>query len=193
MSIELQEIQRYGRNKRTVINHSYINSGSYRKKFDKISNDKKLNRLIYRSAKEMLEHRSGTMYEDMYWIDINSTEIIAKETEQKRESKISYSSATKKAIKKYNNILTIHTHPGSMPPSIADFNSAYTHGYSVSLVCCHDGKVYMYQAKKYFIRFLHEGVIRKYRIKGYDEFTSQLLALNELQNNGGIVYTEVLA
>ena len=32
MQSELQEVQRYGRNKNTIVNHSYINRGEYRKK-----------------------------------------------------------------------------------------------------------------------------------------------------------------
>ena len=38
------EQQRYGRNKDTIINHTYIESGEYRNKFDGISDDKELNR-----------------------------------------------------------------------------------------------------------------------------------------------------
>ena len=34
MQSELQEVQRYGRNKNTTVNHSYINSGEYRNEFD---------------------------------------------------------------------------------------------------------------------------------------------------------------
>lgn len=63
------ERQRYGRNKDTAINHTYINSGSYRRKFDFISDSSELNRLIFQLSKKMLEHRSGTRFEDMYWID----------------------------------------------------------------------------------------------------------------------------
>ena len=43
----LFEKQRYGRNKKTQINHSYINSGRYRRKFDLISDNKKLNKLLH--------------------------------------------------------------------------------------------------------------------------------------------------
>lgn len=53
------ELQRKGRNKDTIINHAYIESGDYRKKFDYISGDKKLNRLIYDLSKKMLNHCSG--------------------------------------------------------------------------------------------------------------------------------------
>ena len=75
-----KEEQRYGRNKSTSISHSYIDSGEYRKKFDSISSDKELNRLLYSISKEMLYHRTGTRYEDMYWIDLDSLKVIAKET-----------------------------------------------------------------------------------------------------------------
>ncbi|MEE1150325.1 MAG: hypothetical protein UH242_05155, partial [Methanobrevibacter sp.] len=35
----------------------------------------------YQLSKKMLEHRSGTEYEDMYWIDPQSIAVIAEETE----------------------------------------------------------------------------------------------------------------
>jgi hypothetical protein len=38
MEDEIFESQRYGRNKKTQIDKSYINSGNYRRKFDGISN-----------------------------------------------------------------------------------------------------------------------------------------------------------
>ena len=66
---EYLELQRYGRNKSTLVDSKYISSGEYRKKFDKITNNTELSRLLYSKAKEMLMHRSGTLYEDMYWID----------------------------------------------------------------------------------------------------------------------------
>ena len=69
--IEFEE-QRIGRDKTTTINHAYINSNKYRRKFDLISNNIALSRILYRIAKRMLEHRSGTKYDDMYWIDLDT-------------------------------------------------------------------------------------------------------------------------
>lgn len=40
------EYQRYGRNKGTQINNTYINSGEYRKKFDGITDNSSINRLL---------------------------------------------------------------------------------------------------------------------------------------------------
>ena len=71
------ENQRYGRNKSTLVNKTYIESGDYRRKFDKISNNQDVNRVLYNKSKEMLEHRSGTLFEDMYWIDGETGEVIA--------------------------------------------------------------------------------------------------------------------
>lgn len=191
MQSELQEVQRYGRNKNTTVNHSYINSGEYRNKFDRISNDKALNRKVYQITKRMLEHRSGTLFEDMYWLDIDTLEVIASETEQKSESRIKYSRATKKAIAKNENLLVIHTHPNSMPPSVNDFNSALKNKYRLCIVCCHDGKIFMYHSKKHVVELLNKGTIAKYKKMGYDDYESQILALEELQNNGEISFKEV--
>jgi hypothetical protein len=79
MGDETFESQRYGRNKKTQIDKSYINSGNYRRKFDGISNNPELNKKLYELSKEMLQHRSGTLYEDMYWLNPDTSEIIAYE------------------------------------------------------------------------------------------------------------------
>lgn len=191
MKLELQEVQRYGRNKSTIVNQSYINSGEYRSKFDKISDDKMLNRKVYQIAKKMLQHRSGTLFEDMYWIDIDSLKIVASETEQKSVSRIKYSKKTKKAIVKHSNLLAVHTHPNSMPPSINDFNSALKNKYHICVVCCHDGKIFLYHSKKHVAEFLYKGIITKYKRKGYNDFDAQVMTLTELQKNGDIFFKEV--
>ena len=185
------EKQRYGRNKNTIVNHPYIKSGEYRNKFNNISNDQELNRTVYKIAKTMLNHRSGTLLEDMYWIDIDSGEIIASETNQKIEKQIKYSKATLKKIRKHKNILVIHTHPNSMPPSIKDFNSAYKNGYQICLVCCHDGKVFLYNSETPIFEFFYKGTVAKYKNLGYDEYEAQLMALSEYEAKENILFKEV--
>lgn len=185
------ERQRYGRNKDTSINNTYINSGEYRNKFNQLSDDIELNRLVYQLAKKMLKHRSGTLLEDMYWVDIDTRTIIASETTQRAECRIKYSKATQRAIKKHNNLLVIHTHPYSMPPSIRDFNSIINNGYQISLVCCHDGRVFMYQSNRRVVEFLYKGTVAKYKKMGYDDYEAQINALKEYQQKGDINFKEV--
>lgn len=185
------EKQRYGRNKETTINRNYINSGEYRNKFDCVSNNEELNRTVYKIAKKMLNHRSGTLYEDMYWIDIDTGEIVASEVNQKVEKGIWYSKSTLREIEKHKNLLVMHTHPNSMPPSIRDFNSAYKNGYQICLVCCHNGKIFLYKSETYIFEFFYKGTVAKYKNLGYDEYEAQIMALREYETQENISFKEV--
>ena len=185
------EQQRKGRNKNTIIDYNYISSNRYRKKFDYISNDKKLNKLLYKIAKKMLLHRSGTEYEDMYWIDLINGKIVCKITDSKYKKKILYTTTIKKMIKKSENLLTIHTHPDSFPPSIDDINSNYDHNYEIGIVICHDGKVYMYSAEERINVNYYKLTVEDYLKNGYNEDTAQIEALKELQNKFSIYFKEV--
>lgn len=186
------EYQRYGRNKETTINHTYIDSGEYRNKFDSITDNIKVNRVLYTKAKEMLKHRSGTKYEDMYWIDGTTGEVVVSALNEQKESGIRYTDAILKAISDKQNLIVFHNHPGSMPPSAADFNSMLSHGYETAFVVCHDGKIYQYVSKEEITEDLYEAYIKKYVKKGYSEKEAQLKALEELKRNHDIDFWEVL-
>lgn len=185
------EQQRKGRNKNTIIDYNYISSNRYRKKFDYISNDKKLNKLLYKIAKKMLLHRSGTEYEDMYWIDLINGKIVCKITDSKYKKKIIYTTTIKKMIKKSENLLTIHTHPDSFPPSIDDINSNYDHNYEIGIVICHDGRVYMYSAEERINVNYYKLTVEDYLKNGYNEDTAQIEALKEMQKKFSIYFKEV--
>lgn len=193
-----KEKQRYGRNKETIIDHTYITSGAYKRKCDLISDNPKLNKIIYNLCKRMLVHRSGTEFEDMYWIDIESCEIIARELNQKKKKKISYSKHTKNAIKKYQHILTIHSHPSSGPPSIEDLNCNLKYGYDVGIVCCHNGKIYKYTSNQHINKVYYDLKINACFKKAEEErhyisnVEAQWIVLNELVERFDISVKEVL-
>ena len=113
------EYQRYGRNKETLINNTYIESGEYRRKFDSATDVPEVNRSIYQCSKAALKHRSGSVFEDMYWIDGKNGKVILSVTDSSDERAIIYTDNIKKTISGYNDIITVHSHPSSMPPSIA--------------------------------------------------------------------------
>ena len=191
MFLSSKEEQRYGRNKETIVNHSYIESGEYRKKFDRISDNAELNKLLYQLAKKMLIHRSGTLYEDMYWINPETVQIVASETNGNLEQRIVYSNATKRAIQGKERLLTIHTHPNSFPPSLEDFNSNFVNGNGMGIVCCHDGRIYKYGAEEEVSKerygFYHQNFYKKYR----DEDVAQRNTWEELKSNYDIIFEEV--
>lgn len=187
---ELEE-QRKGRNKATLINKSYIESGDFRKKFDRITQSDKLNRLLYQLAKKMLYHRAGTLFEDMYWIDLNSGEIVAQETDRDFEEEIQYSEATQKAIASHRDLLTIHSHPGSFPPSITDFVSNFEHGYSLGVVVCHNGAIYSYVANEKISEVYYNLKVADFLKMGYTEAEAQVEALKKLKEQYDIGFKEV--
>ena len=93
----------------------------------------------------------------------------------------------------YKGLLTIHTHPDSFPPSIDDFNSNFDHNYSIGLVACHDGKIYMYSANERLNENYYKLVVEEYIKNGYNESEAQYVALQEIQQNFDINFKEVVA
>lgn len=186
-----KEEQRYGRNKDTTINHAYISSGEYRKKFDQISDNKKLNKLLYQLAKTMLEHRSGTLYEDMYWIEAETATVVAKETEGCVESTIIYSKSTMKKICNKQGLITIHTYPSSSPPSISDLRSNYIYKYSLGIVCGHNGNVYIYTANEEVPKIRYKSLGDKFLNMFKSREKAQVFMLDELQKQFDVMIKEV--
>ena len=189
---EYLEFQRYGRNKSTLVNSKYISSGEYRKKFDKITNNADLSRLLYSKAKEMLIHRSGTLYEDMYWIDSEKVDIITREINSVEEEQILYSESINREIVGNNNVIAMHTHPCSMPPSIADFNSVEEHNYQLSIVLGHDGKVFCYRSSEKITKLMYDLYFADSYKKLHDEYLAQYEALKKLSETYDIEFWEVI-
>ena len=187
------ENQRYGRNKSTLVNSAYIESGEYRRKFDNLTPNDEVNRVLYAKAKEMLKHRSGTLYEDMYWIDGDTGKIIAKEINSETEQQVIYSNATKKSVASYKgvNLIAIHNHPSSMPPSMADFNSCCRGNYSCGYVVCHNGKLYGYRSEQPVSESLYNLCVGDYLDEGLSEAEAQRKALEDIKRNHDIDFWEV--
>lgn len=186
------EYQRYGRNKETTVNYTYINSGEYRNKFGNITNNISINRILYAKAKKMLKHRSGTKFEDMYWIDGITGNVVASALDEQKESGIQYTESILRAISGKQNLIAFHNHPNSMPPSAEDFNSMLLHGYEIAFVICHNGTIYQYIAREEINLKLHRLYIEEYINQGYSEKGAQVQALKELKRNYDIDFWEVL-
>ena len=79
------ENQRYGRNKSTLVNKTYVDSGEYKRKYDSATDNKEVNKSLYDCAKKALKHRSGTAFEDMYWIDGETGRVMLSVTDSADE------------------------------------------------------------------------------------------------------------
>ena len=186
------ENQRYGRNKVTLVNKTYIESGEYKRKYDNISENKAVNKTLYDCAKAALKHRSGTKFEDMYWIDGNTGEIIASALNEKETSGVAKSKRRNKILARYGNVYAIPSHPASMPPSATDFNCFFEQGYSKAFVACHDGTLYSYTSEQEVSIELYNLYVSKFASNGYSEKEAQLKALAKLKENHKIDFWEVV-
>lgn len=191
--IREDEEQRYGRDKSTIVNQSYIEGGEYRRKFDELTKSPKLNRLIYNMAKKMLFHRSGTKFEDMCWIDMETEKVICCKFNEHKTQTIQMTETISKKLSKYNQIIPIHTHPSSLPPSPADFNCMLQSGYIFGIVLCHDGTIFTYSSYRKIDSSLWNTYVEKFLQRGINMYDAQIAALNKFEDSGDIEYEEVKA
>lgn len=188
-----QEEQRYGRNKNTLVNKTYIYSGEYKRKFDNATDNPAVNKSLYDCAKKALRHRSGTVFEDMYWIDGTTGEAVAKEITSVKEQEIVYLAQTKKTVASYpqGHLVVIHNHPASMPPSAKDFNSCYRNGYKIGFISCHNGKIFAYTSNQEISETLYDMYIQRAMLDGSNEYNAQMAALSAIKENHDIDFWEV--
>lgn len=185
------ENQRYGRNKDTLVNKTYIESGEYKRKFDKATDNTDVNKCLYDCAKAALKHRSGTEFEDMFWIDGDTGKLVYSVTDSTDIRAIIYTDPIKKAIAGRNNLITLHTHPSSMPPSVSDLNSCYNNQYKMGFVACHDGKLFRYTSKQEISKTLYNLYIDEFLNDGIGEYEAQIKAIEKLMNSYAVDFTEV--
>lgn len=185
------ENQRYGRNKSTLVNKTYVDSGEYKRKYDSATDNKEVNKSLYDCAKKALKHRSGTAFEDMYWIDGETGRVMLSVTDSADERTITYTDRIKKCIQTNNNVVTIHTHPSSMPSSIEDFNSCANNGYAKCFVACHNGVLYGYHSNEMINPKLYNLYIQKYMNGGFSEMEAQVKTIKKLSQSFDINFWEV--
>lgn len=158
---------RTGTNK---VDWDYIKSEEFYSKFDNITNDSNLNAQIRKYAIAMLTHRQGTDSEDSYILD-NKGRIIAKTFGPNDKLEVGLSEKTRHRISQdYEpyTIIGMHNHPTNIPPTGSDFAAAKARKYKFGLVITHDGKIYKYNASKYFMPYLVNKTIENVRRTHYN-------------------------
>lgn len=174
---EKEESKRKYKYKDTVINTSEISSAGYRRKFTDITGENKISRTLWESALDMLDHRSGTKYEDLAFVDSKTGDAKINKNYDK-ENTASPSDSMKKMLRDAdkNTIIAIHNHPGSSPPSYSDIMACKDRKYKYGLVVCHDGMIYKYSVDdKKFNTPIAFSALERLAEKGYTERTKKML------------------
>lgn len=155
----------------TVVKKLLLTSSEYRKKFNQVSGNSKVNRRAWNISKDMLSHRSGTKFEDLAFINVvNGKYAVNKDYNV--ESKAKMNKPMKQLLEESESgtIIAIHNHPGSSAPSLADLMTCVKRGYNFGLVACHDGKVYKYWVDKNKFNSVNAGfALDRMETQGYDK------------------------
>lgn len=156
-----------------------VKSREFRSKFDSMDSDKKLQRQYYQVAKKMLNHRSGTNGEDLYFYNTRTKKWYSSTT-----GTPDYTEEIRRALQESekDEIVSFHNHPLGMPPSAGDLNAALKNGYQKGYTIGHDGTVFEYTAPIFIIdEAVYNKRISLHAEKGDSEFQAQVNALLDLQ------------
>lgn len=184
-------------------NKAVIGTKEYKDKYLSLTPYEEVNSKLYDKALDILDHRSGTDFEDMYLISVKDglvkgtqtkVEYYSNVSEDLRHSHVWYNEDLNTAIK--NNprktLISIHNHPESLPPSGGDFQSQFDHGYKGGIIACHNGDVYYYEVgKKKFTGILYDMTVDKYKKQGYSELEAYKMTLNQFSRDYGIVWRKL--
>ena len=134
------------KNQPTSVNWDYVNSPEYHEKFQGLTGNPDADETIYQKSLDILAHRQNTDMEDMYLINIKTGKVVGTQTHSEREKTVTYNDSLNKAVDKYRgDLVSIHNHPNSSPPSAHDFGANYKKGYRFGIIPAHDGTIYVYK------------------------------------------------
>ena len=170
-----------------------VSTKEFRNKFNSMSENPRVQREFYRSAKEILSHRSGNNGEDLYLYNSVKGKWY-KSTTGKLKGEPDYTEEIYRGLKesKRGEIIAFHNHPNGMPPSEADLNAAMKNGYKKGYTIGHDGVIFEYTPTKYEIPSEAYALnVQKYKKQGLNEFDAQIAALNNMKDFYGFDFKEV--
>ena len=200
---KVQEQEKKSRINEYSVDRNLVGTKEYKDKFLSLSFDPDVNQKLYDKAIDMLDHRSGTDYEDMNLISSvdglvkgtqTKVEYYEKVPEELRHNHVWYNESLESAIKNNssNTLIAIHNHPGSFPPSGADFQSQFDHGYKAGVIACHNGDVYYYTVgKKKFTGKLFDMTVDKYVKQGYSDLEAYKMCLDQFVKDYGITWRKL--
>lgn len=117
---------------------------------------------------------------------------MASALNEKVTEEINYTKSIFNAINRRNNLITLHTHPNSMPPSMADFNSCFEHNYASCFVICHDGTIYQYISNQKVPSTLQYLYLQDFLRITHNERNAQIMALEKIKKSYDINFREVI-
>lgn len=203
LRIDGEREKRSKRDQAYSVDWKIVNSAEYRKKFSMLFEDEIIADRVYKKSIDILKHRDGTDFEDMYLIDPETKKVVASQTktetipvkyESDRHQHVIYNQEMMRAIKKSKSkkLITIHNHPESYPPSGSDFSSAFRNGYGYGIIACHNGDVYGYKVgKRQFSGHHFDLAVEKNRMRFGSIDVAYKITLDDFQKEYGLTWMKL--
>ena len=169
----------------TVIN-PVIKTAKYRNLYNNLDESTEIQRTACERARTMLNHRNGTKFEDLTFIDSVTGKHLTRD-DYNVENEVIPSRRMRSMVTNSDpyTIIAVHNHPGSSVPSIADIESAYRHKYKYGVVACHNGTVMKYEVlgeyNEVIVNILLDNA-NKYLYNGNEEELSKTIDLLKAEN-----------
>lgn len=171
---EWLEFSTKGRIDNTIMARKVIESNTYSRKINKLPEDDAVRKNIKLEMIKMIKHRSGTLFEDLIFINSKTGEL--KRSDQ--FEKIRAAKPTRKMLQMLNQteddvIIGIHNHPGSTVPSFSDIAVANIRKYKYGLIAAHDGNIFKYWIIGQIDKFIYDLAVANLNREGYTKDSLQ--------------------
>lgn len=123
-----------------------VKTANYRNLYNDIGEPVGIQRTACERARTMLDHRSGTKYEDLTFIDSITGKHLTR-NDYDVENEVIPSKRMMAMVRNSDpfTIIAIHNHSGNGVPSLVDIETAYKQKYKYGLIACHNGNVIKYE------------------------------------------------
>lgn len=139
------ESEKSNGNRDVYINRELIFSDKYIDAIKSLGETRYCSKNIIESARTILQHHHGDKYEDLYFIDSETNNVLSRTDYRINEQEVLPTSAMKEMARNNPNIISIHNHPTDALPSYEDIKTCYLVGYKYGLVVCHGGDIFQYK------------------------------------------------
>lgn len=152
---------------KTKVDTNIFNNERWRNNFERITDNSKVNNSLRNLSEQMLKHRGGTFYEDMYFIDAKTGKIMGYNTTSQTKCAVGENESLRKALENHDvELIGIHNHPYSGVPSLTDLNLLVGRdNQSKGVIICHDGTIFVYTKPQHEIsEQIYNVALTKYKI-----------------------------
>ena len=176
------------------VDMDYVKSDAYAEKFSKLDMPKDAVASVRKAAIAMLTHRSDTDLEDLALVSNSEGRIVARSASSSIPFETARNAEVEKAISTYprGDLVSIHNHPLSIPPTGSDFASAGYNGYGGGVVALHNGEVFYYEVGDMPFRSqFFDGKVEELVKMGTDRYEAVIEVMRRYERSHGIKWEKL--